>query len=135
VLAESHETMRRSLRRLLEAEHGVRVIAEATDRATAISLLLSCRPAVLVLDPSLWSGCGLEFIRRLRNLAPRTQIVILTMQEIPAFAQQALNAGAVGFVMKDRADTELTDAVRAAVRGHIYASPRVAPQLAARGRD
>ena len=78
---------------------------------------------------------SLETIGKLREQAPDTQIVVLTMDENPVFAQRALACGAVGFVLKDVADGELPQAVRAAARGEEYVSPRVAARLDALHRS
>jgi two-component system, NarL family, response regulator NreC len=118
--------MRRSLRLLLEGEEGIEVIAEAEDLASAVRHVDGHRPHVLVLDLRLQGRSSMEMIGELRRRAPGTGILILTMEENPVFAQQALASGALGFVLKDRADSELPEAVRAAARGEEYVSPRVA---------
>ncbi|MCL2768707.1 MAG: response regulator transcription factor [Solirubrobacterales bacterium] len=128
VVVDRHALMRRSLRLLLESERDVEVVAEAHDLTRAVRRARDRRPRVLVLDlaPSSTSS-----LRSLRERLPRTQIVVVTMEESPAFAQRALAAGALGFVAKDRADTDLLDAVRAAARDEEYVSPHVAARLAA----
>ncbi len=88
-------------------------------------------PHVLVLDLRLPNGSSIEMIRQLRARFPETEVVVLTMEESPLFAQHAMNAGATGFVVKDRADTDLLTAVRLAARGEEYVSPRVASGLEA----
>jgi two-component system response regulator NreC len=132
VLADDHAVMRRNLRRVLDAEAGIRVIAEGDDLATVMRHVVAQRPHVLVLDLSMRSGSSIEAIRRLREGVPATQIVVLKMEENAAFAQHAIDAGAIGFVLKDTADTELPEAVRLAARRQEYVSPRVAGQLLAR---
>jgi two-component system response regulator NreC len=127
VLAEDHATMRRSLRLLLDSEPDLEVVAEAGDQATAIGHVHGHRPQVLVLDLRMPSGSSIETIRRLRAHAPGTEVVVITMQESPAFAKHALDAGAIGYVLKDTADAELPEAVRHAARGELYTSPRVSP--------
>ncbi len=129
VLADDHALMRRSLRLLLEGEEGVDVIAEAGDLASAVSHVHGHRPHVLVLDLGMSNGSNIEAIGQLRERAPETQIVVLTMQDNPVFAQHAFAAGALGFVAKELADSELPQAIRAAARGEQYVSPRVAPRL------
>lgn len=129
VLAENHGVVRRSLRRLLDAAEYVKVIAEALDLPTAAQQVHTHRPRVLVLDLGLTNGSSVETISRLRAAVPRTRVVALTMQESAVFAQQAFDAGAVGLVLKDRADSELLEAVRHAARGEEYVSPRVAAGL------
>jgi two-component system, NarL family, response regulator NreC len=129
VLADDHRLVRRTLRLLLDGEQGVKVVAEASDLPDVIRHVQGELPHVLVLDLQIPGGSSIEAIRSLRREVPETAIVVLTMEQSPAFAQRALEAGAVGFVLKDRADTELTEALRRAVRGEEYVSPRVAAGL------
>jgi two-component system response regulator NreC len=129
VLGDDHASVRRSLRLLLGNEPGVRVVAEAADLKAAERELRTSSPTVLVLDLHIHGGPGIETIRRLRAQAPETEIVVVTMEPSPVFAQQALDAGAAAFVLKDRADTELPEAIRAAAGGLEYVSPHVAARL------
>ncbi len=129
VLADDHALVRRSLRLLLDGDDDVDVVAEACDIASVVRHVHGHAPHVLVLDLEMPGGSSIEAIRRLREQVPETEIVVLTMEQSPAFAQRALDTGAVGFVMKDRADTELPEAVRRAVRGEEYVSPHVAAGL------
>lgn len=131
ILADDHHAVRRNLRLLLDHEEDVEVIAEATDLATVLRHVVTHVPHVLVLDLRMPNGSSLETIRRLRSQAPDTEIVVLTMEESPAFAHQALGAGAIGFVLKDKADDELPAAVRCAARGEEYVSSRVEAGLEA----
>jgi two-component system, NarL family, response regulator NreC len=89
---------------------------------------------VLVLDLRI-QGASNEAIGELRERAPETQLVVLTMSDSPVFAQHALACGALGFVLKELADGELPQAVRAAASGSEYVSPRVAPRLEALRRS
>jgi two-component system, NarL family, response regulator NreC len=129
VLADDHASVRRSLRLLLGSEPDVAVVAEAADLAAAVRELRGSSPNVLVLDLHMQGAPGIETIRRLRAQAPKTEIVVVTMEPSPVFAQQVLDAGAAAFVLKDRADTELPEAVRAAANGLEYVSPHVAARL------
>jgi two-component system response regulator NreC len=131
VLADDHALVRRSLRRLLEDEPEVTVVAEAGELASAGQEVGGCHPQVLVLDLHMRGGASIEAIRSLSDRSPHTSIVIVTMEDSPVFAQRALGAGALGFVSKDLADEELPQAVRAAARGEQYLSPRVAARLEA----
>ena len=117
--------MRRSLRLVLDGEEGVQVIAEAEDMAAAVRHVHDHKPHVLVLDLRMPGGSSIETIGKLRERAPDTQVVVLTMDDNPVFAQRALATGALGFVLKDRADSELGQAVRAAACGEEYVSPRM----------
>ncbi|MBV8432622.1 MAG: response regulator transcription factor [Solirubrobacterales bacterium] len=129
VLADDHLMARRNLRLVIEREEGMQVIAEADDLGVAMRHVAQHLPHVLVLDLRLPNGSSIATIRHLRERIPDTEIVVLTMDESPAFAHHALEAGACGFVVKDRADSELPMAIRRAVRGEEYVSPRVAVGL------
>jgi len=129
VLADDHHAVRRALRLWLESEKNVEVIAEAGDVPTAIRHVKRHLPHVLLLDLRMPNGSSIEAIRRLRQEVPETQIVVATIEESPLFARQALDAGAIGYVLKDNADTELQAAVRCAARGEEYVSPCVAARL------
>ncbi len=131
VLADDHAVVRRSLRLLLDGEENLEVIAEAADLSSVVRHVHGHVPHVLVLDLQMPNGSSIDTIRRLRDQVPETEIVVLTMEASPLFAQQALDAGAVGFVLKDTADTELPPAVRAAASGGEYVSPRVEAGLEA----
>jgi two-component system response regulator NreC len=134
VLADDHAFMRRTLRLLLDSEQDVQVVAEAEDLDSVMQHVDGHRPQVLVLDLNLPGDSSLATIGRLRDQMPHTQIVVLTMHEDPGFAQRARRAGALGFVLKDLADTELVQAVRAATQEREYVSPRVAGRLATQRR-
>ena len=129
MLADDHALMRRSLRLLLDGEEGVEVVAEADDMATAVRHVHGHKPHVLVLDLHMPDGSSIETIRQLRERAPDTQVVVLTMEDSPVFAQHALAAGAIGFVLEGSRRHRAAEAVRAAARGEEYVSPRVAARL------
>jgi len=125
VLANDHRALRRRLRWLLEREDDLDIVGEASDFEAALHEVAVERPDVLVLDLRMPDGFIPERIERLRAASPHTEIVVTTMHENEAFANVALRAGAVGFVLADFADCELVEAVRAAVRGLPYTSPRI----------
>lgn len=127
MLADDHAMARRSLRLLLDGEDDLEVISEATDLSTVTRHLRRYTPHVLVLDLQLSNGSSVETIRRLCDQAPETEVVVLSMNPSPLFAQQTLDAGAAAFVLKTRADGELPGAVRAAAAGIEYISPELAP--------
>ncbi len=87
-------------------------------------------PHVLVLDLNMPGGSSLEAIPAIREESPETQIVVLTMQQEPAFAREALGAGALGYVLKEAADDELVEAVRRAAAGESYLNPRLGARIA-----
>jgi two-component system response regulator NreC len=135
VLADDHQVVRSGLRLLLDSDDRFEVLGESGDVAGTLETVRRCRPSVLVLDLNMGGESSLEAIPRLRADAPETQIVVLTMQEDPAFAQAALRAGALGYVLKDAADSELMTAVALAAVGRTYLNPELGACLAARPAD
>jgi two-component system, NarL family, response regulator NreC len=131
VLADDHAVVRKGLRMLVDAEPEMRVVAEAGEVPDALRKARAHRPSVLVLDLNMPGGSTLETIPTIRDEAPTTAIVVLTMQNEPAFARQALQAGALGFVLKEAADDELLEAIRLAAAGDTYLNPRLGARLAA----
>jgi len=130
VLADDHTVVRQGLRFLIDNEDGMRVVAEAGTVPDAERMTHVHRPSVLILDLNMPGGSGLDAIPRLRKDVPDTAIVVLTMQDDPAFARQALQSGALGFVLKEAADEELLQAVRLAATGGTYLNPRVGARMA-----
>jgi two-component system, NarL family, response regulator NreC len=131
VIADDHTVVRQGLRLLIDAEPSLQVVAEAGTVADAERLTRAHRPTVLVLDLNMHGESGLEAIPRLRADAPGTAIVVLTMQDDPGFARQALQSGALGFVLKEAADEELLEAIQLAATGETYLNPRLGARLAA----
>jgi two-component system response regulator NreC len=131
VVADDHRVVRAGLRLLLEQEEGFEVVAEVGDAAEAERVVGQLRPDVLVLDLSMPGVPSLTVIPRMRQQQPETQIVVLTMQNDPAFARDALQAGAVAYVLKESADGELVEAVRSAADGLTYLNPGLGARLAA----
>ena len=85
---------------------------------------------MLVLDLNMPGDPSLQAIPMIREESPDTQIVVLTMQQEPAFAREALGAGALGYVLKEAADDELVQAVRHAAAGESYLNPRLGARMA-----
>jgi two-component system response regulator NreC len=131
VLADDHTIVRTGLRVLLNAEQGVHVVAEAGDVDEAKRKVLGYKPDVLVLDLSMPGGSSLAAIPDLLAASPDTAIVVLTMEDEPRFAREALRSGAFGFVLKEAADTELLQAIAAAASGRRYINPQLGAMIAA----
>lgn len=131
VIADDHAVVRSGLRMLLDAEPGFEVVAEAGDVEATVRSVLGHKPRVLVLDLNMPGGSSLEAIPRLRDVSPQTRVVVLTMQNDPAFARSALQAGALGYVLKEAADDELVEAVRMAAGDRTYLNPQLGARLAA----
>jgi DNA-binding NarL/FixJ family response regulator len=131
VLADDHTMVRRGLRMLLDAEPGLTVVAEAGDVASALRAARELRPRVVVLDLKMPGEPTLPAIPRVLEAAPGAAIVVLTMESDPVFARRALAAGASGYVLKEGAEDELVDAIRAVAGGGTYLDPGVGGRLAA----
>ena len=119
------------LRVLLESDGRFAVVGQAGDVAGTEEAVHAHHPRVLVLDLNLGGESSLDAIPRLRADVPGTQIVVLTMQEDPAFARAALRSGAIGYVLKDAADAELMTAVTLASEGRTYLNSELGAHLAA----
>lgn len=141
MLADDHVLVRSGLRMLIDAEQGFEVVAEAGDVRETLRMVRAWKPGVLLLDLMMPGGLSLTAIPRFLAASPRTAIVVLTMENEPDFARAALREGALAFVLKEAAATELMQAVRAAIEGRRYLSPQLGAQIAAqpdasaRGRD
>lgn len=131
VIADDHSVVRRGLRQLLENETGIEIVAEAEDIDSARRYVRGHHPDVLVVDLNMPGGSTLEAIPAIRAESPDTQIVVLTMQNEPAYAREALSAGALGYVLKEGADAELVEAVRRASAGDTFLNPRLGAKVAA----
>jgi two-component system, NarL family, response regulator NreC len=131
VIADDHAVVRRGLQQVLESEGGFEIVAEAADIEGARRYVRGHHPDVLVLDLNLPGGSSLGDIPAIRAESPDTQIVVLTMQNEPAYARQALSAGALGYVLKEAAEAELVEAIRRAAAGDSYLNPRLGAQVAA----
>ncbi|HEY2716916.1 MAG TPA: response regulator transcription factor [Solirubrobacterales bacterium] len=130
VLADDHNVIRAGLRNLLEAEPRLRVIGEGGDAAAAAKLTADRRPDVLVLDLQMPGAEPRRDVPRLREEAPGTAIIVLTMQSDPRMARDLLRAGASGYVLKQAAERQLVEAIFAAARGGSYVDPELGGAMA-----
>jgi two-component system response regulator NreC len=123
VLADDHAVVRGALRALLDGEDDMEVVGEATDVESARSAVRGAEPDVLILDVNMPDGLGVDAVPGLREEAPETAIVLLTMDRDLTLARRALEAGARGYLFKDAAHLELIEAVRNAAEGAIFCRP------------
>jgi DNA-binding NarL/FixJ family response regulator len=124
LLAEDHVMVRQGLRALLE-QAGMAVIGEASDGQEALQVAHKQHPDVAVLDIGMPRLNGIETARRLRETSPQTKIILLTMHTEDPYVLEAVQAGAVGYVLKTQATLDLVQAIRDVLQGEIYLSPRV----------
>jgi two-component system response regulator NreC len=130
VVADDHAVVRSGLKMVLESEPDIEIVAEAGDVDEALRKVGAHRPAVLVLDLHMPGGPSLPRIPELLAASPDTRIVVLTMQADPAFAREALRAGATGYVLKEAANADLAQAIRLATEGRTYLEPELGAKLA-----
>lgn len=130
ILADDHEDMRTLLRAFLDDEADIQVVGEASETETACVLCWDLKPAVLVLDLNMPGGSSLSAIRAVQQGSPQTAVVILSMQDDRATVAHALETGASGYVLKQRADTELAQALRSVTEGERFVSRELEKPLA-----
>ncbi|MSQ66664.1 MAG: response regulator transcription factor [Gammaproteobacteria bacterium] len=130
LLADAYAVVRVGYRTLLAATPDLILVAEADDGEAAVKAFLAHRPAVAIMDLGLPGTGGLEAIRRIVQRSPEAQILAFGAHEDPIFVQQALRAGARGYVTKHSTPAVLVDAVRQVAAGGVYLNALVAQRLA-----
>jgi two-component system response regulator NreC len=129
VIADDHTMVRSGLRMLLEVEPDVVVVAEAGGVAAALDCMREHTPDVLILDVHLGAENGLDAMPALLDASPSTRVLVLTMQDDPAFARKALRSGASGYVLKEAPRADLVSALRAVARNEKYLHPQLAARV------
>jgi two-component system, NarL family, response regulator NreC len=125
VIADDHAVVREGLRLLLEAEEDFAVVGEASDLDETYAMLRDRAPRVLVLDLHMGRQLSLGRLSELRSASPSSAVVILTIEDDPAFAQQAWSAGAAGYVLKEASRNDLVRAIRTVGKGGRYLDPAI----------
>lgn len=123
VLADDHPIVRQGLKALLEGEAGWRVIGEASDGLSAVDLIEQLQPDVAIIDVMMPDLNGLEVVRRVKRRAPNTLVIVLSMHADEPYVLEALQGGALGYVLKGQSTTSLVEAVHEVLAGHRYLSP------------
>lgn len=127
--AEDHVTVREGLRRLVDEQGDMEVVAEAGDGREAARLAQELVPDVAVMDVSMPGWDGLKATRELSGACPQVRVLALTRHEDPGFIAEMLKAGAKGYVLKQSASGELIRAVRAVAAGQCYLDPAVTAKV------
>lgn len=126
LLVDDHKMMREGLRSLLANEPDIEVVGEASDGRSALDLVRSLSPDVVVMDVGMPELNGVEAARRIRAEHPGVKVIALSTHTDKRYVHHMLEAGACGYVLKIAAHEELLRAVRAASLGKTYLSPEVA---------
>lgn len=130
-ICDDHALVRSGLRRMLEAEPGLAVIGESATAEEAVAEASARRPDVLLLDVVLPGRSGIAALPEIREAAPETKVLMLSMQDDPAYVREAFGAGAAGYLLKEAADVELVQAIREVAGGRRYVHPLLGARLAA----
>jgi two-component system response regulator NreC len=135
VIADDHAVVRQGLRLLLEAEDDLAVVGESSDVHETCALLREQTPSVVLLDLHMGRELSLSALFEIRGASPDTAVVILTMEDDPAFLAPAWNAGAAGYVLKESSRTDLLRAIRTVAKGGRYVDPAIGGLALANAED
>lgn len=129
LIVDDHEVVRQGLRAYLDAQPDFLVVGEASSGEEAVKMAMDLLPDVLLMDLVMSGMGGVQATRKVKNMTPRTQIVVLTSYHQDEFIFPALQAGAISYVLKDVAMDDLVDAIRKAAEGEAVLHPRVAKRV------
>src|SRR5512135_2232571 len=129
MIVDDHEMVRRGAASYLEAQPDIAVVAQAGSGEEAVRLAQEFIPDVVLMDLVMTGMDGVEATRKVKNISPRTQIVILTSFHQDEFIFPALQAGAISYLLKDVKASELVEAIRRAARGEATLHPRIASRV------
>lgn len=135
IIAEDHTIVREGLRMLLEAAQDISVLGEAENGRVAVSLCQKLKPDIVLMDIAMPYLNGLEASHIITNSIPETKVIILSMYPDEEYILEALNAGAMGFLVKKTASGELLRAVREVNYGRAFFSPEVSKTVLDAYRD
>lgn len=136
VIADDHPVFRQGLRQIIETEQGIKVVGESGDGASALRMIRELAPNVAVLDINMPQLKGFDVAREIRQQSLAVRIIFLTMYDDERMFNEALNAGALGYLLKDSAISDIVGGIRAVAAGRHFISPSISGYLfkrAARG--
>jgi DNA-binding NarL/FixJ family response regulator len=129
LVVDDHLVVREGLRWMLGPDSGIEIAAEAETGARGLEAIEADRPDVVLLDIHLPDGSGLDFLTTIRSRFPGLPVVMLTMSDEPAYVEEAVRAGAVGYLLKSAPRAELIRAIEAAAAGDAYIQAEVTRPL------
>lgn len=129
VIADDHPVFRQGLRQIIEMEQGLKVVGEARDGNEALKLIQELSPEVAVLDIKMPNMKGFDVAREIGRRGLKTQVIFLTMYDDERMFNEALNAGALGYLLKDSAISDIVESVRAVAAGQHFISPSISRYL------
>jgi two-component system response regulator NreC len=131
LVVDDHAVVRAGLRRVLDAEADIETVGEAPTAERAVFEALETKPDVVLLDVVMPGKTGIEGLPALLQAVPDARVLMLSMQDDPRYVREAFEAGASGYVLKEAADTDVVDAVRAVASGERYVHPALGARLVA----
>ena len=131
LVVDDHAVVRAGIRRVLDAESDIETVGEAATAERAVFEALESKPDVVLMDVVMPGKSGIEGLPALLNAVPEVRVLMLSMQDDPRYVREAVEAGASGYVLKDAADTDVVDAVRAVAAGERYVHPTLGARLVA----
>ena len=131
LVVDDHAVVRTGLRRVLDAETDIETVGEAPNAERAVFEALESKPDVVLMDVVMPGKTGIEGLPALLQALPDTKVLMLTMQDDPQYVREAFEAGASGYVLKEAADTDVVEAVRAVAAGERYVHPALGARLVA----
>ncbi len=129
VLADDHVMVRQGIRKLIEENPDLQVVAEASDGLELIEMLRKVNADLAIMDITMPNISGIEATRRIKAIYPNLKVLILTMHKGKELLEHAIAAGADGYLLKEDAPTELVDAIKVIEEGNVYLSPLLLPNL------
>jgi len=130
LLVEDHPIFRMGLAELINNESDLEVCGEAAEIAQGLALVESLRPDLAVIDLALQGRSGLELIKEIRDRNLAVPVLVVSMYDEALYAERALAAGALGYVMKLEAPESITKAIRSVLQGRLYLAEKVMAQIA-----
>ena len=134
-LCDDHTVLREGLRSLLESTHDIEVVGEAENGHRAVGETRRLQPDVVLMDVAMPLLNGMEATRRIGREVPATKVIILSSYNDDQIVQQAVEAGAAGYLMKETASQDLLRAIRGACKGDVFFSPPIATRLLKQWRE
>jgi DNA-binding NarL/FixJ family response regulator len=131
LVVDDHAIVRSGLRRVLDAEPDIETVGEAPTAERAVFEALEQRTEVVLMEVVMPGKRGMEGMPALLQALPEVKVLMLSMQDDPRYVREAFEAGASGYVLKEAADTEVVDAVRAVAAGERYVHPALGARLVA----
>lgn len=129
LIVDDHPLFREGLHQLIDREPGLTVCGEAADSSEALQLVEEKSPDVVVVDISLGSQSGIDLIKSLKTKNPELTVLVVSMHDESLYAERALRAGAMGYVMKHESPKTVKTAIRRVLAGEMYLSERMATSL------